>query len=105
MGIPLANLFEWGLVSPCVRHPSQENPKEVAVHVPNRSDLSGFLGTNHFRNSCSSLFQKVYGNTRITEELSRIGNRLVGDALSNQKHAWFDAPAGGGYRIQKMLLV
>src|SRR5712664_756896 len=99
MGVPLAGFLVLSLVSPCFGHLPQEDPKEIAAHVPNRSDVSGFLGPNHFRNGCSSLFQKVDGNTRITEELFRIRNRLVGDALSNQKHAWFDAPAGGGYRI------
>ena len=103
-GIPLADLFVWDLVSPCLGCLPQEDPKEVAAHVPNRSDLSCFFGPNHFRNGCGSLFQKVNGNTRITEELFRVGNRLVGDALSNQKHRWLDAPAGGGYRIQKVLL-
>src|SRR6266566_3113218 len=105
LGMPLADLFVSDLVSPCFGQLPQEDPKEVAAHVPNRSDLSGFLGPNYFRNGCSSLFQKVDGNTRITEELFRIGNRLVGDALSNQKHAWFDAPAGGGYRIQETVLL
>src|SRR5260370_1323430 len=79
--------------------------KEVAAHVLNRTDLRGFLGPDQLRNGCSSLFQKVDGNARITEELFRVGNRLVGDAVSNQKHAWLDAPAGGGYRMQKVLLV
>src|SRR6516164_3090180 len=105
MRIPLADLFEWGLVSPCLGHLPQEDPKEVAVYVPNRSDLSGFLGTYHFRNGRSRLFEKVDGNPRDTEELSCVGNRQVGDALGHQKHGWLDAPAGGGYRIQKALLV
>jgi hypothetical protein len=56
MGIQLANLFEWGLVLPCFGHLPQKDPKEVAAHVTNRSDLCGFLGTNRFRNVCSSLF-------------------------------------------------
>src|SRR6267378_7401890 len=56
LGMPLADLFVCGLVSPCFGHLPQENPKEVAAHVPNRSDLSGFFGQNHFRNGCSSLF-------------------------------------------------
>jgi hypothetical protein len=56
MGIQLANLFEWGLVSPCFGHLPQKGPKEVAAHVTNRSDLCGLLGTNRFRNVCSSLF-------------------------------------------------
>ncbi|MGC2829484.1 MAG: hypothetical protein WB994_07585 [Candidatus Acidiferrum sp.] len=56
MGMPLADLFVCGLVSPCFGHLPQEDPKEVPAHVPNRSDLGGFLGTNYFRNSCSSLF-------------------------------------------------
>src|SRR6267143_4643637 len=63
MGIRLTDLFEWGLVSPCFGHLPQEDPKEVAAHIPNRSDVSGFLGTNYFRNGCGSLFQKVDGNT------------------------------------------
>jgi len=103
--MPLADLFVCGLVSPCFGYLPQEHPKEVPAHVPNRGDLSGFLCTNYFRNGCRSLFQKVDGNTRITEELFRIGNRLVGDALSNRKHARFDAPAGGGHHIQEVLLV
>src|SRR6267378_1525351 len=56
MGMPLAGLFVSGLVSPCFGHLSQEDPKEVAAHVPNRSDLRGFFCPNHFRNGCSGLF-------------------------------------------------
>jgi len=56
IGMPLADLFVCGLVSPCFGHLPQEDPKEVPAHVPNRSNLSGFFGTNYFRNGCSSLF-------------------------------------------------
>ncbi len=56
MGMPLADLFVCGLVSPCFGHLPQEDPKEVAAHVANRSDLRGFLGTNYFRNGCSGFF-------------------------------------------------
>jgi len=104
MGIQLANLFEWGLVSPCFGHLPQKDPKEVAAHVSNGSDLGGFLGPNRFRNGCSGLFQKVDGNARITEELSRIGDCTAGDVPSNGKYAQVDRPAGGGYLIQKTLL-
>src|ERR1041384_2196923 len=105
MGMPLADLVVCGLVSPCVGHLSQEDPKEVAAYVPNRSDVSGFLGTNRFRNGRSSLFQKVDDNARIPEELSCIGNCLGGDVLSNGKYKRLDRPAGRGYRIQQTVLL
>src|SRR5437879_3695695 len=56
IGMPLAGLLVRGLVSPSFGYLPQEDPKEVAAHVPNRSDLSGFLRPNHLRNRCSSLF-------------------------------------------------
>ena len=56
IGMSLVGLFVPSLISPCLGHLPQEDPKEVAAYVPNRSDLGGFLGTNRFRNGCSSLF-------------------------------------------------
>ncbi len=54
LGMPLADVFVCGFVSPGFGHLPQEDPKEVAAHVPNRSDLGGFLGTNYFRNAAAS---------------------------------------------------
>jgi len=56
IGMPLAGLFVHGLVSPSFGYLPQKDPKEVSAYVPNRSDLSGFLGEYHFRNGRSSLF-------------------------------------------------
>src|SRR6266567_1673352 len=61
MGMPLAELFICGLVSPRFSHLSQEHPKEVAAHVADRSNLRGLLGQNHFRNGCGSLFKSDSG--------------------------------------------